>query len=397
MRLVTDSERRARLGVRNALARSARVGSPEEAARALVCLHATDPPSVHLSCWARVDGVSADDVEGALYDTRSLVRQQSMRETLFVFPRELVPAVWGSAAARVAAAYRKRLVRDLERWGPVGEGQGPDWLMTAETAVLAHLGDGVQRSSKQLREEVPEVTGVIEQAPDKAWGGRTAIAPRVLTQLSLDGAVARAGNAGAWYTSRPTWTTAQAWWGQTVPDPLPAREGYAELVGRWLWSYGPGTVEDIVWWLGATKSIVRAALDDLGAEKVFLDDGSVGWLHADDLDPVAAPESWIALLPLLDPTVMGWKGRAFYLGPHAPQLFDSAGNAGTTVWVDGRVVGAWVQDRDGVVKVRLLEDVSSTTREALAAEARRLTDWLDGQRVFTVYPSPAMQPETGRR
>jgi hypothetical protein len=213
----------------------------------------------------------------------------------------------------------------------------------------------------------------------------------VLTQLSLDGVVARAGNAGAWHTSRPTWTTTQAWWGQ-VPDAPAAREGYAELVGRWLWSYGPGTVEDIAWWLGGTKSVVRTALDDLHAQRVSLEDGSVGWLRDDDLDPVAAAEPWVALLPLLDPTVMGWKARAFYLGPHAPQLFDSAGNAGTTVWVDGRVVGAWVQDAGGVVRLRLLdEDVSPAAREALAAGARRLTEWLDGRRVFTVYPSPAMQ------
>ncbi|TDC79530.1 winged helix DNA-binding domain-containing protein [Actinomadura sp. 7K507] len=397
MRLVTDEERRARLGVRHALARSARVACPEEAGRAVVCLHATDPPSVHLSCWARIDDLAVDDVERALYDTRSLVRQQSMRETLFVFPRDLVPAVWGSASARVAAVHRRRLVRDLERWGPADDGQGAAWLATAEKAVLACLADGVARPSKRIREEVPEAAGVIEQAPDKSWGGRVAIAPRVLTQLSLDGSVARAGNAGAWYTSRPTWTTTQAWWGQAVPVALDARQGYAELVARWLWSYGPGTVEDLAWWLGGTKSVVRTALEDIGAQKVYLDGGSVGWLREDDLDPVVAAAPWVALLPLLDPTVMGWKGRAFYLGGHGPQLFDSAGNAGTTAWVDGRVVGAWVQDPGGVVRLRLLDDdVSPAAHEALETEARRLSEWLDGQRVFAVYPSPAMQPGAGR-
>ena len=396
MRIVTDTERRARLGVRHALTRSARVGTPEEAARAVVCLHATDPPSVHLSCWARADGLEVEDVERALYDTRSLVRQQAMRETLFVFPRDLVPAAWGSASARVAAAHRRRLVRDLERWGPAEDGQGEAWLAAAEAAVLACLADGTPRSSKQVREQVPEADGVIHQAPDKSWGGRMAIAPKVLTQLSLDASVARAGNAGAWFTSRPTWTTTPAWWGPSVPTALEAQPGYAELVSRWLWSYGPGTVEDLAWWLGATKGAVRTALADLDAQQVSLEDGSVGWLHADDLDPVAAAEPWVALLPLLDPTVMGWKGRDFFLGAHGPQLFDSVGNAGTTMWVDGRVVGAWVQDADGEVQLRFLDrDVTPSARDALAAEAGRLSAWLDGQRVFTVYPSPAMQPDAG--
>ena len=80
---------------------------------------------------------------------------------------------------------------------------------------------------------------------------------------------------------------------------------------------------------------------------------------------------------MLDPTVMGWKERDFYLGPHAPQLFDSNGNAGTTAWWDGRIVGCWVQDDAGVVEVRLLEKLPGG-RAALAAEAERLTAWLAG-------------------
>lgn len=392
VRVVTDQERRARIGVRHALAVSTRVRTPEDAARSVVCLHATDPPSVHLSCWARSDTVSVGDVERALYETRTLVRQQSMRETIFVFPRDLVPAVWGSAAARIAAIYRRRFIKDLERWGSVESGEGADWLARAEQAVLDHLADGVPRSSKQLRDEVAEVSGVIVQAPDKAWGGKLAIAPKVLAQLSMDGRVARAENAGAWYASRPLWTTTDSWWHGDVPDVLESGAGYAQLVDRWLWSYGPGTVDDIAWWLGATKAIARTALDDLGARPVSLENGSLAWLRPDDLDVVDDPEPWVALLPLLDPTVMGWKQRDFFLGDHAPHLFDSAGNAGTTVWVDGRVVGVWVQDATGSVQLRLLEDVPSSARDALNIETRRLTEWLNGQRVFTVYPSPAMQP-----
>ena len=102
-------------------------------------------------------------------------------------------------------------------------------------------------------------------------------------------------------------------------------------------------------------------------------------------------EPWAALLPVLDPTVMGWKERSFYLGDHAPQLFDTNGNAGTTAWWDGRVVGCWVQDEAGVVEVRLLETLPRAAHAALAVEAERLTAWLDGTRVGTVYPSVAMK------
>ena len=86
-----------------------------------------------------------------------------------------------------------------------------------------------------------------------------------------------------------------------------------------------------------------------------LDGGGTGWVLPDDVEPVDDVEPWAALLPVLDPTVMGWKERDFYLGPHAPHLFDSNGNAGTTAWWDGRIVGCWVQDDAGVVEVRPLE------------------------------------------
>ncbi len=137
---------------------------------------------------------------------------------------------------------------------------------------------------------------------------------------------------------------------------------------------------------------MRAALAQLEAEAVSLDGGATGWLLPDDLAAVDDPGPWVALLPVLDPTVMGWKGRDFVLGPHRDQLFDRNGNAGTTAWVDGRAVGCWVQDDAGVVQVRLLETVPARRpASALDAEAARLSGWLDGLRVPTVYKSPAMK------
>jgi hypothetical protein len=124
---------------------------------------------------------------------------------------------------------------------------------------------------------------------------------------------------------------------------------------------------------------------------VSLDGGATGWVLPDDVDPVDEVEPWAALLPVLDPTVMGWKQRDFYLGGHGPQLFDTNGNAGTTAWWDGRIVGCWVQDDAGVVEVRTLARLPKAALAALEVEAARLTDWLDGVRIGTVYPSSAMK------
>jgi hypothetical protein len=379
VRHVSDDERRARLAARHALA--APVGSPEEAVRAMTALHATEAATVYLSAWARVAGFTTVDLDRALYDDRTVVKQLAMRRTLFVFARELLPAVWPSASARVAATERARLVKDVS----VGLGvDGDDWVDRARVAVLAALGDApAGLTVAEVRRAVPLVDIRVE-----VTAGAPVTASRVLTQLSATADVVRGANTGGWHASRPRWTLTRNWLGDSATGST--ADGYRELVRRWLHTFGPGTEDDLVWWLGATRTVVRAALGALSAVPVALDRGATGWLLPDDLDPVPPRGPWVALLPVLDPTVMGWKGRDFHLGPHRDQIFDRRGNAGTTAWVDGRVVGCWIQDAHGVVRVRLLEPVTPGAGRALDAEADRLTAWLGGFRVPMVYRSPAM-------
>ena len=384
MRRITDLERRHRLAVRHALAPAARVASPEAATEAVTVLHSTEPATVYLSLWARVAGLRVEDVERALYEDRSLVKQLAMRRTLFVFPRDLLPAAWGSASARVAGVERRRMVKDVERAGLARDGDA--WFDAARAAVLARLAEHPEGlNGVEVREAVPDYAVQVEVSAGSVWGPA-----RLLVHLGASAEVMRGVNTGHWRTSRPRWTTTAHWLGAT-PDPLPEDDGYAALVGRWLRSFGPGTEADLCWWLGATKTAVRRALAAVGAVEVELESRDRGWVLPDDLDPVADPGPWVALLPVLDATVMGWKGRGFYLGGHGPALFDSNGNAGTTAWVDGRVVGCWVQDAGGAVHLGLVEDVPARRRRELEAAAVRLTDWLGGTRVGTVYPSPAMK------
>jgi hypothetical protein len=74
---------------------------------------------------------------------------------------------------------------------------------------------------------------------------------------------------------------------------------------------------------------------------------------------------WVALLPSLDPTTMGWKERDWYLPDTAQEAFDTNGNAGPTIWVDGRVVGAWAQADDGEIRTHLFEKVTKAQRSAI--------------------------------
>lgn len=389
MRQIGDEERRARLVRRHGLDRG--LSSVEAATTAMTVLHATEAATVHLSLWARVPGVTVGDVERALYDDRTLVKQLAMRRTLFVFPRDLLPAAWGSAAARTAAQQRARLVKSAVRAGLTDDGEA--WTRAVTDEVLDVMADGVPRTTQELRSLVPALAGRHAiGTPGTRWTAEVPVAGWVLTLLGAEGRVLRGPNNGHWRLNKPTWVRTDRWLPGRLSDPWPEDKAYAELVRRWLGTFGPGTEADLVWWLGATRTAVRRALADLGAVQVGLDGGATGWVLPDDVDPPDAVEPSAALLPTLDPTVMGWKERDFYLDPaDRPHLFDANGNAGNTAWWGGRVVGCWVQDQEATVHLILRSEIPDDARAALKARAEELTAWLDGVRVVNVYASPLMR------
>jgi Winged helix DNA-binding domain len=389
VRHVGDDERRARLGVRHALA--APVSDTLAAARAVTCLHATEPASVHLAAWAR-SGATRDEVDLALYVDRSVVKQLAMRRTVFAFPRELLPAVWGSASARVAAQQVRRMAKEMETTGIATDGDA--WA--AEHLALVHrmIEEEGPLTTAQVRTALPALDARIARGKGE-YRVDVAVAASVIVTLAASGAIVRGENDGGWKLSRPRWTTADRWLGEAA-DPLPEAEGYAALVAAWLRSFGPGAEDDLVWWLGATKAAVRRALVDVAAVPVSLDGGGTGWLLPDDVDPVPDPGPWAALLPALDPTTMGWKERGFHLGAHVEKVFDRNGNAGPTAWWNGRVVGVWCQRADGAVDVVPAEDVPHAVQRALDAKAAELTAWLDGDVVRSIYLSPLAREHLAR-
>jgi len=389
MRLIDDAERRARMGRRHALAPQHRVGTVLDAVRAVGVLHATEAATPYLSVHARMQGFTREAYEHELWEERSLVKQLAMRRTMFVFPLELHPAALGAPAERVAAQEHAKIVKDAQRGGVAEDGEA--WLADARRAVLGAL-DGCERSAVQLREQLPALSGRVMMAEGKAYGGEMHLAPRVLTWLGAEGVLVRARNESHWRVNRNLWARSEDWLG-APPGRTGTAEGYAILVREYLRAFGPVSETDVVWWFGATKAAIRAALAEIGAVQVRLDRDGTGWVLPEDEDPVDPIEPWAALLPALDPTPMGWKERDFYLGPgFASAVYDTAGNVGTTAWWDGRIVGAYTQREDGTVELVLAPGTPRAARKSLDAEAARLGEWLAGERVSSMYKSPITLP-----
>jgi hypothetical protein len=384
VRRIGVAERRARLALRHHLAPAARAAGAVEVARDLVGLHATDPASVFLAAAARLRAPEVAAVEQALYEDRLLLRMLGMRRTMFVVAVELAPVVHAACTQAIAVAQRRLTVQLLEQSG-VAEDPAR-WLEEVEAATLEALEARGGATAAELSAAEPRLRHQVQLAEGKSYASRQNVTTRVLLQLAADGRIVRGRPRGSWISSQYRWSPIGSW----LPGGMAAwstEAAQAELVRGWLAGFGPGTAADLRWWTGLTAGQVKRALAAAGAVEVDLD-GTPGLVLADDLEPPPPAGPWVALLPALDPTVMGWSGRAWYLGEHGPALFDRNGNAGPTVWWDGRIVGGWAQRRDGEVAVRLLEDVGAEGAAAVDAAAGRLQAWLGTVRVTPRFRTP---------
>jgi len=366
-RRIGVAERRARLGLRHHLARGERAGDPVEVARSLVAVHSTDPSSVYLGLLARTTGGGIADVERALYLDKTLIRLLGMRRTVFVATGDDAALIQAACSRAVAAVERAKLLGWLADAGVAEDVSG--WLAEAERAVLAALASRGEATAAEVAASDPRLRVRLRLGQGSS-AGQFNVASRVLFLLAADGRVLRGRPRGSWTSHQYRWVLPEAWCPAGLTSWATAN-AEVELARRWLRAYGPATTDDLRWWAGWTKTTVRRVLTELRPAEVDLD-GAPGIAASDDLEPTPSGEPWVALLPGLDSTPMGWQQRDWFLGEHTGRLFDRTGNVGPTLWWDGRIVGGWAQHRDGQIVCRFLEDVGSDAVAAADAAAKRL-------------------------
>ena len=318
-----------------------------------------------------------------------------MRRTLFVVPprpRSLPPG--GAPAPASRAGSSARLIKDVERSGLAADGAA--WLGTAEAARARSAGRPPTAGSPRpsCAQALPELSGTVSISPGSKWGGDVPIAPRLLTLLGVRGDIVRGRNAGHWRLSRHAWTPTDGLAGRaagpaahrrgvrragaalavarSVPAPTHRHQVVAGI-DRHRGEAGAGRPR-------GGRGVPRRRRPGLGAAR----------RRRPRCDPV---EPWAALLPVLDPTTMGWKERDFYLGsgPHAVPLRQQRQRRhhGLVERPDRRLLGPG--RRSAWCRSCCARTSAATRAAALDAEAARLTEWLDGVRISSVYSSLQMK------
>ena len=346
MRHVGDEERRARLARRHAVAPAYRLDDPVAATRRDdgAARDRAGRPSTS-RCWPASRRSRWPTWTARSYEDRTLVKQLAMRRTALRLPAR--PAA-GRLGQRLGTGRRRRAApagqggrerRDRRGRRGVARGRASGRAAPPRPTARALDARALRRSCPSWRRgSTWRSAGVRRERRRRARGcsassarrGRARARPQRRSLADLPAAVDPDGARG---------------WG-SGPCPLEAGPGLGRAGrGAGCATFGPGTEADLVWWLGATKGTVRAALADVEAVQVTLDGGDTGWLLPDDLDARARGRAVGGPAAGARPD-RRWAGRQrdFYLGPTTRAcLFDGNGNAGTTAWWDGpgrRLLGA---------------------------------------------------------
>jgi hypothetical protein len=366
---------------------ASRLAEVVQVTRDIVALHSTAPTGPYLSLWARVPDFQRQALDDALYERRELTRVHCMRMTVHAVPSDEVPFFLQAYVERHTLAEFQGWEPLLVQAGMCQEGGAEALLNKLHHRILDVLIEKGPSTARQISQAVPELETKIRHDVGKPYEGEFSIGSRIMLTMSVLGLLVRARPRGTWRSNLYEYAALSDWLPDVDLESVTLQEARAWLVRRYLAASGPATLDDVQWWTGFSKSEAEEALGALkpAAEEVTIEGLGDGYLMlADDaqrLRDFAQPGApYVFLLPGLDPYIMGYRDRGRFLAAeHRAKVFDRAGNAMPTVWVNGRVMGAWGQRRDGSVVHGLFEPVGEEERALLEGEAQRLEGFLGGE------------------
>jgi hypothetical protein len=332
-------------------------------------------------------GFRREMLEEALYERRDLAKVLCMRVTVHAVPSDEVPPFMQACASYIEKRTPPRFRGGglLVHAGLCQEAQAASLLQDVQRRVLEVLTKHGPATVREIGEHVPEIRSKIRHDIGKPYEGEFSIGSRLVNDMSAQGLIIRARPRGTWRSNLYEYAVLSDWLPQVDLESVAAEQARIAVVLRYVRAFGPATLEDVQWWTGFSKTHTKKALAALEPELVQIAIAGLGdgflMLH-DDAQQLAAftpPQApFVFFLPSLDPYIMGYRDRSRFLAQeHFKKVFDRAGNALPTVWVNGRTVGAWDQrEDDGSVITGLFEPVSEVGRGLLAGQARRLGDFL---------------------
>src|SRR3989441_861541 len=280
-----------------------------------------------LALWARVEDITIQDVQDALWKHPSLVKTWCMRGTLHLIPAFDLPVY---VAARKTTMVLKR-----------------DWL-TPEIGVeerkrivgaIREALDGQILTREQLAEEVVRrlrMNTNIRKHMLSGWGN-------LLQPAAEQGYLCFGPSEG----SKVTFVRPDQWIGMW--DEPTGRDAWKTLLRRFFSTYGPATHHDIGHWWGFRPERARMLMDYIADELAEVEfEGQKRWVRREDVERIVDVErvSSVKLLPSWDCYVMFYHPRELFVSQnYRARVFRKLEGNAPVLLIDGAAGGVWEQRR----------------------------------------------------
>jgi hypothetical protein len=315
--------------------------------------------AAELALFARVDDISPDFVQNALWQDRTLVKTWVNRGTLHIITAKDFPifvATLSTLRHYERESWQKYFGVTLDQLNSIMDGL--QVILTDSGITREELADRIadHLNAPALREHLLSGWGSLLKPP--SYKGYLCYGPNV------------------------TFVRPSAWIGEW--EPIDSDEALQEVARRFLAAYGPATTNEFARWIGLTGSQAKKAFKKLGddLEPVSVDGWEAYMLVSslEQMKSLKAPNI-VRLLPLFDPyTIAVAKHHEFLMPPqHKMLVYRNQGWISAVVLVDGRFAGVWERDKKSkstIITVKLFGRLTKAIKQGIESEAERLNKFM---------------------
>jgi hypothetical protein len=315
--------------------------------------------AAELQLWARIPGVTREEIGSALHDRRTLVKTSVMRQTLHLISADDFPIY-------ISALRKSRVEAMLGIMSRFGIAREEADEMTE--SIAGALVSGSATPSELKAQIVPGASKRMRKYIDLAWGIQ-------LFRLALvEGLICYGPDRGR----EATYVRVDQW----LPKQPQVAESEAKriLLRRYLAAFGPATARDFSRWSGISmkeSSPVWKSIEDELVEVTV--EGSSGSILREDRELLMQSrfdDRSLRLLPYFDPYLLGHAGKDHLLdGNNYKRVYRNAGWISPTILSNGRVIGVWSHANRGrrlILKIEPFEKLTRVVRGRIEEEASRL-------------------------
>jgi len=321
--------------------------------------------AAQLALWARVEGMTQEDVTEALWRKRSLVKTWCMRGAAHLLAAADLPVCIGGL-------LRKGLSRERDWLAKRGVSQSEAEAIVG--AVVEALDDEVLVRKELAQRVAAVVGGKAKRWVEHSWGG-------IVKLACLQGLVCFGPNKG----NEITFVRCDKWLPQLKE--MPVEEAEEALLRRYLHGYGPAGLRDFAAWSGMSVGEAVPVLERLVSEVVEVEvEGKRVLALREDLEELRNAvlddgEQCVRLLPSFDCFMLGHKDKSHLVDKaYYKRVYRKAGWLSPVVLVNGHVLGIWSHKQRGKrlhITIEPFTKVSRIIHKGIHKEASDLAQLFD--------------------